>query len=142
MHKLTLAAALLLLPAAAALAQPPPPPPPPPSDAPTSGPERAGALLLPAGMSREGVKNAIVSALAGRGWQVVSSDRSSVHAHLLHRKKDCNLVFQFDVSRIDILSDSYVVDSTGVRTGRIIPNDWIENLEKDIREYASHMPRR
>ena len=62
--------------------------------------------------------------------------------HLLHHKKDANLIFQFDANHIDILSDSYVVDDAGVRTARIIPNDWIENLEQAIREFAAHMPQK
>jgi len=132
MKKYLLAALLLVAPAAFSFAQPPPPPP----------PEPAGSMNLAPGLSREGVKDAIVAALGKREWQVVSSDHASVRAHLLHHKKDANLIFQFDATHIDILSDSYVIDNAGVRTARIIPNDWIENLEQDIREFAAHMPQR
>lgn len=139
MKKFALAVALLLTPGAASLAQPPSPPP--PSDA-RPAPEWAAAMNAPPGLSREGVKDAIVAAMAKRGWQVVSSNRSEVRGHLLHHKKDANLIFQFDAAHIDILSDSYVVDDAGVRTARIIPNDWIENLQQDIRELAAHMPQK
>ena len=141
MKKFLLAASLLHAPAALSFAQPPIPPP--PSDTPPPpAPEKAGAMNISPGLSREGVKDAIVAALAKRGWQVVSSTRSEVRGHMLHHKKDANLIFQFDAAHIDILSDSYVVDGAGVRTARIIPNDWIENLEQDIREFAAHMPQK
>lgn len=140
MLKLTLAAALILVTGGGVTAQPPMPPPPP--DAPASGPEKAGAVVLPPGLTQEGVKAAIVRALTHREWQLISAEGPSIRAHLLHRKKDCTLVFQFDAARIDIFSDSYVVDRAGVRVGRIIPNDWIENLQTDIREYVGHLPPR
>ena len=89
-------------------------------------------MTVAAGATLSQVKNAIVSALKKRGWTVKSASDSTIVGYLKHRGYEATLTFHFDEKLIDIVSDSFEIDSDGKHVRRKNPTRWIKYLEQDI----------
>jgi hypothetical protein len=101
------------------------------------GPLYVGELTMPPSASASLVKNAITTALTKRGWTVKLADDATVVGYLRHRGIDSTLTFHYDAQHIDILSDSYKVESGGALGERANPHGWIDNLKHDIPRYLA-----
>ncbi len=101
------------------------------------GPQEMGMMVMPKGVTAKQVKVAIVAALTNRKWLVKSADDSTVVGYLKHRGYDATLTFRYDENEIEIISDSFRIDSDGKRLERRNPTVWINNLKNDIPHYLT-----
>jgi len=101
------------------------------------GPQEMGMMVMPKGVTAKQVKVAIVAALTNRKWLVKSADDSTVVGYLKHRGTEATLTFRYDENEIEIISDSYEIDSDGKRLERKNPIRWIDYLKQDILHYLT-----
>jgi len=102
-----------------------------------NGAQSVGMLTMPRGASARQVQQAIVTSLTKRSWIVKSVDDSTVVGYLKHRGYEATLTFRYDENHIEIISDSYEIDSDGKRLERKNPTRWIDYLKQDIPHYLA-----
>jgi hypothetical protein len=96
-----------------------------------------GTLGMSPGVNAPMVRDAIVKALNGRGWDVQTQTDTTVVGYLKHRGYEARLTFVYDAVHIRILSDSYKIDSAGKIEERGIPGRWVKNLKNDIPRFLA-----
>ncbi|MDQ8186372.1 hypothetical protein [Pelagicoccus sp. SDUM812002] len=89
-------------------------------------------IVIPQGLSEEGVQSAIIKAAIGRRWNIIKKEADHTVINLTHRGYDSTLTFTIKDSNIHVHSDSWAVDKKGEKKKKKDPTGWIENLRKDI----------
>lgn len=89
-------------------------------------------VVVPGELDKETVQRVILKAAIARRWNIVRKSDEIVAINLVNRGYDANLYFVYDEKKIDIYSDSFVVNKRGERKKRKEPKGWIANIKKDI----------
>jgi hypothetical protein len=89
-------------------------------------------VAIPAGVTPEAVREAMIQTFEARKWTVVEASPQRTVGILKHRGYDANAVLEVEGDRIKILSDTkYINANTGKRT-QVVPMGWLENLQKEL----------
>ena len=98
----------------------------------------AGSIAIPTGVSASAVKTAIVTALAGRQWTVVSQSDERVVGHLKHRSNEATVTFIIGSSAVEMHCVGWQIDKkTGVHEKPELPDRWLKNLKNDIPKFLA-----
>lgn len=94
--------------------------------------ESAWTLSVPSGLSASDVQNAIITALAGRQWNLKSKSDGQVVGYLKHRSNEATVTFVYDTTKIECFCVGWEINKkTGVRKGPEQPRNWLKNLQGD-----------
>lgn len=104
---------------------------------PASAADDYGTLVAtipaPDGVSAGGIKNAIVSTLAGRLWTVTEKSEEKVVGYLKHRSNEATVTFLVKGDSIELYCAGYEINkNTGERKRPEQPTGWLNNLRKDL----------
>lgn len=95
--------------------------------------EAAGSVLVPAGVSRANVQEAIVKALLGRQWDVKSKSSDRVVGYLKHRSNEATLTLIYSDTKVDLFCVGWQIDKkSGAREKPEQPKGWLNYIRSDL----------
>lgn len=95
--------------------------------------EAVGTVAVPSGLSADEVKDAIVSALAGRQWGIKSKSDGRVVGYLKHRSNEATVTLVYDTSSIELYCVGWAINKrTGERKKPEQPRGWLKNIQADV----------
>lgn len=92
----------------------------------------AGTVIVPEGLKKEDVQQAILLAATGRGWAVRERTDDRVVLFLEQGNWRSTLTLTYDAKEVQIYSNSGKPDKTGGIKKQAIPEGWVKFLKTDI----------
>jgi hypothetical protein len=93
----------------------------------------AGHITVPTGFTRGQVRDAIVSALAGRGWSVTAKTDDRVTGYLKRHGNEATLTLTYTKTTVDLYCVGFQVNKkTGVREKPEQPHSWLNYIRTDL----------
>jgi hypothetical protein len=90
------------------------------------------ALSVPDGLGVSEVHDAVRTAAVGRSYAIKEDKPDRLGFSLVHGGYDASFTAVFDPKSIRLYSDSYKLDRSGARTGKVVPRGWVKNLQEDF----------
>jgi hypothetical protein len=87
---------------------------------------------VPNGLGAAEVHDAVRAAAVGRGYAIKQDQPDHLVFSLIHHRCEANFTAVFDPDSVKLYSDSYDLDGSGARAGKMVPEDWVEFLRTDF----------
>ena len=91
------------------------------------------AIPLPAGCTREAVREAGLAAFHARHWEVLKVEGGRIVAYLNSGRYEARTTFLYSEQEVRVYSTGFFIDRSGVRARPHIPVKWLEYLKQDLR---------
>lgn len=91
-----------------------------------------GAIPVPAGLSKDDVRNAVAAAFVARGWTVQGQTDQSVVGHIKRHRYEAILTVVISPQQLDLFCLGYIVNRAGERIRPEVPIRWVNNIKQDF----------
>ncbi|MDE3084670.1 MAG: hypothetical protein KGJ37_05560 [Verrucomicrobiota bacterium] len=89
-------------------------------------------VSVPEGLRTDDVHHVVLAAATARGYIIKEDKSDHVLLTLTRHRYEANFTVNFDDKMVKLYSDSYKIDSTGVRTKKVVPESWVKYLQEDF----------
>jgi hypothetical protein len=95
---------------------------------------------IPHGLSAAAVSTAVRNAALARDYTIKDAGPDHLVFNQVHHGYDANFTAVFDPKVVKLYSDSYKINGSGVRTEKVVPKKWVQNLKMDITANLDEAP--